>query len=441
MISELKAAKNSEIIITTVYNTSPSPSPDDFIRALSDTWNIEATPGVLLLASKDENYIDIKVSPDLQETLPEATVNEILATHVRPNLEDRNFEPAILSSTEALIAALNPPLWQSPIVRALPILLFFSGLPLLIMIPVLHYCSGRIALSQQLEPVATSEVFETSHFLGLTHRIPLLYWLTAPASPMDSGLAGLKLHKEYQKQLIQSVKPLFVGFLGLLLVAIVCLQLPATLLWGVSLLVGGSFLLWGRLGYEMWCLNYKTQPLATLVKLLVTVLLIMGGFLIIGAFTGCFGLVLFPLVAFCGFGTYAGLLNLMRRVPNAGSIRCANCDRTLEKLTSQELMPYLSKTEKAESRVRSKTYEGWRCPTCGPNSKSGDIHLLMKYLNKPSMLRCKACEALTVIVETRITRQPTMDSTGIRLTTQRCYLCKEKKQTATVIPSFQGKRQ
>lgn len=327
-----------------------------------------------------------------------------------------------------------------------PTIVFFSCLPWLMATAISQYFIKRISLSQRLPPVAVVEASTIPLIAINATVIDILDWLVPQCFQVvpGSSLAQRKQCQAYQKQLLQSSQTLFILFLALFLVSIICIQSRTTFSWGVSLFIGGGLILWSWLGYEIWHGNDRS------VSITARKFLISAGALV--AFVLCsiiliiptfgFSLILSFCFAFAGLGTVAGMLNLMRQTLPAGSMICVICDHTLEKLSPEQLTPFLSETEQVDQVAKSKTYEGWRCPNCKPSANdTSDSHRLLRYLDEPSVIRCKHCEGLTVIVETKIMRKPTKQSTGMYLTTQRCYRCKERKQTATVIPSQQGKRQ
>ena len=141
-ISELKTTKRSEIIIVTVNDTKPSPSPEDFARELFDDWDTvfpHMKNSVLLVVSKYENHAAIEVGDRLRSRVHPVEIKKILVNHIYLSLENDSLEKGIIYGVEDLLAMLKPPSSQWSIFKDLLVILLSGGLALFVTVPFVKY--------------------------------------------------------------------------------------------------------------------------------------------------------------------------------------------------------------------------------------------------------------------------------------------------------------
>lgn len=111
-ISALEAQNGREIMVVTVLETDPSPSPKAFATELFDTWRIGKLGrdnGVLFLISVGDRRTEIETGYGLAEILPDAEVGRILDQDVIPYFRTENYNQGILQGTTSLVARLSEP--------------------------------------------------------------------------------------------------------------------------------------------------------------------------------------------------------------------------------------------------------------------------------------------------------------------------------------------
>lgn len=110
MISELERKNGSEMVIVTVPETEPYPSPKEFATELFNTWKVGKKGidnGVLFLVSKGDRRVEIETGYGLESILPDAFVGNIIDRIIIPRFKENNFEDGILSGTKSLIIKLD----------------------------------------------------------------------------------------------------------------------------------------------------------------------------------------------------------------------------------------------------------------------------------------------------------------------------------------------
>lgn len=110
LISKLEAKNGSEIVVVTVPETTPSPTPKAFATELFKTWGIGKKGkdnGVLFLISKGDRRVEIETGYGVEAILPDALVANIIDQEIIPQFKRGNFDRGILAGTESLVSKLG----------------------------------------------------------------------------------------------------------------------------------------------------------------------------------------------------------------------------------------------------------------------------------------------------------------------------------------------
>lgn len=110
MIDELEAKNGSEIMVVTVAETQPSPSPKAFATDLFNHWGIgkaDVNNGVLFLVSTGARRAEIDVGYGLEDIMTQRQAEQLLAEDVLPEFKQEQFESGILQGTERLVAIVG----------------------------------------------------------------------------------------------------------------------------------------------------------------------------------------------------------------------------------------------------------------------------------------------------------------------------------------------
>jgi uncharacterized protein len=116
------------------------------------------------------------------------------------------------------------------------------------------------------------------------------------------------------------------------------------------------------------------------------------------------------------------------------ALNCANCRQPMEKLDSESVLPHLSQTEQVAQKIRSLSFEGWRCPTCQPKLTGQGIHIRAYVLDRYRFRTCPTCQELTVERTPQLLELATKDKEGERLVTEKCHCCSYVNEMVEVIP-------
>ncbi|MGD1716777.1 TPM domain-containing protein [Dapis sp. BLCC M172] len=115
MISDLEAKNGAEIAVVTVPETQPTPTPKELATKLFHYWGIGKKGqdnGVLFLVSIGDRRVEIETGKGIQETLPNATVSNIIDSKIIPEFKSGNFESGVVAGTKELVTSLKTEKYQ-----------------------------------------------------------------------------------------------------------------------------------------------------------------------------------------------------------------------------------------------------------------------------------------------------------------------------------------
>lgn len=106
IISELKGKTGDEIVVVTVPETTPAPSPKAFTTKLFKSWGI-SKKGVLLLVSNGDRRVEVATGYAIESLLPEAQLSDIIRQEILPQFKQGNIEGGILVGIQSLALKLG----------------------------------------------------------------------------------------------------------------------------------------------------------------------------------------------------------------------------------------------------------------------------------------------------------------------------------------------
>jgi uncharacterized protein len=106
IISELKGKTGDEIVVVTVPETTPAPSPKAFTTKLFKSWGI-SKKGVLLLVSNSDRRVEVATGYGIEPLLPEALLSGIIRQEILPQFKQGNIEGGILVGIQSLALKLG----------------------------------------------------------------------------------------------------------------------------------------------------------------------------------------------------------------------------------------------------------------------------------------------------------------------------------------------
>jgi uncharacterized protein len=110
LINKLEAKNSSEIIVITVPETAPYSSPREFALAWFKHWTIgkkELDNGVLLMYTQREDRIEIVTGWGIIEILPDDEVVSLIKRKIRPRVNQRDYNGAMLTGTQEIIKVVQ----------------------------------------------------------------------------------------------------------------------------------------------------------------------------------------------------------------------------------------------------------------------------------------------------------------------------------------------
>ncbi|MEO0770541.1 MAG: TPM domain-containing protein [Cyanobacteria bacterium J06649_4] len=292
-------------------------------------------------------------------------------------------------------------------------------------------------------PLIDSLATRFNDLTGLDTPPPTRLKRTLSATSKSSQPKSLLVDFRWSEDLLQSSRTLFcLALLGATISAIF-LQGKVTWLVGVTLL-------W--MVYEMglniiWIARYKNADASTRqtvenpigASLKFDILEIMCLLIILFTVLMVLGLFAIPAFLTAVFSTCAGILRLVRQLPEDPIIHCQSCNHPMQSLNNQLLNKHLRDAEKVEVGLRTKAYEAWCCQACSdkktePGNLSG--HLFSLVLNNEQYKNCRTCKALTVEVSSTVLKEATTTEAGSKLTIRDCQCCGQHTEVNSVIPKI-----
>jgi len=486
MISELEATNGAEIAVVTVPDTRGASSPKAFATELFNTWGIGkegADNGVLFLISKGDRRNEIETGYSVEGILTDARLGSILDKKVTPQFKAGSFDAGVLAGTEAMIGLLNGETF-SPIAQIQEYAgWLFDGIWLAIGAIALGITTfvrrlnkdhsrsiqisptGREYLQKEDPNKSVNVGKEKGVFMG-----PFLTWALrglvgaevyqakglSLSKATGDGKVGQafnwatadrsKSHKGTQLvtyQLSEGIvkswwKLLGVGF-GIS--AITRLIFPEQV-WIMPVLI----LLW--LTSELWLNTEDTHQKApidqrlkqTASQLLCIGLIVLGVLLCLLILFNVLGLLLSASTATALLFSFAGILRLVRSLPNNPTVVCTECETPMQQLSATQVQQHLRKAEQVEIKLGNTQCEGWHCPTCSPQtaSKIPRAHLFYRSFYKPDYEECATCQARTVEVYSGTLIQATTYSTGKKRLTKHCHCCEKHTEKESITPKIKA---
>ena len=495
IISELEATDGTEIAVVTVPDTAGSASPKAFAAELFNTWGIGKEgedDGVLFLVSKGDRRTEVETGYGVEGMLPDAKVGRILDTLVTPQFKAGNFSLGIVNGTEAIVLLIKGEDFSSISTNIVPSNASSgsvaapptpnqvasnnsvqssspaysrsaqptSGFVKLLWLLVLAAIAPGVVLAKrlrkgeilyeapilQIEPIGQSKHYKMNDpwmyqwatiwaSEKLAKHAKTLSWWTGryKGNEILAGRYGWLATYRQNQQFNRKGLGLFTGLLA---VSVFSLMLPVSLLLEVLAACG-----W--LTYEIWMATDdkdSVQRFATVVgKVLLVILVLCILLLVAGGLTAGIAWMLFPFLFVATLGTSAGLVRLLRVSPVVPNVLCGTCDRSMERLSPQDLSLHLKKSQQVEMSIGSIACEGWHCSHCVPASGNNlsdisEIRLFFFDRKKRNVKTCRACNAKTLEVTTKILRQATTSHSGSKLITRECHSCGERSEKRVTIP-------
>ena len=486
IISALEAANGTEMAVVTVPDTAGSASPKAFTTELFNTWGLGkegADNGVLFLVSKGDRRTEVETGYGVEGMLPDGKVGNILDTRVTPQFKAGNFSQGILSGTEAMVLALKGEDFAAvPVVPVVPVTPVESattevptqsansdrplnpslvdteeskehfGLTKLLWVLVLSGIAPAIVLAKRrkigriLYELPPGQIGKTGQQIQ-KFASPLLYSWTAvwaggdrktTTAVTEKGAAAWDFSGRYQwnawlveregwlaihhrNKTFNRKGPQLFGIL--LAIALVSRLLHV----GLTL----EFLLvLGWLAYEITlgaCAEDELlKSLAALAKRLITIVLVVSIFLLLGGVIVGWGNSLLVLIP--SLGTWAWLMRLVRLSPATPELVCQTCTHPMQLLNSTELRLHISPQQQAEKDIGTVACEGWYCPQCASTSERSpvDSSAVRRFFfdrQKASIQRCHACYTKTLEVTRKTITAATTSRSGSQQVTHNCHYC------------------
>jgi uncharacterized membrane protein YgcG len=106
MIGKLEAQNGTEMVVVTVSDTLPYPTPKIFTTKLFNYWGIgkaRKNNGILFMVSPSDRRVEIETGRGMQTILPDEVVKGIIDTQIIPQFKQKKYERGILAGSQALI--------------------------------------------------------------------------------------------------------------------------------------------------------------------------------------------------------------------------------------------------------------------------------------------------------------------------------------------------
>lgn len=461
-----------------------------------------ADNGVLFLVSKGDRRNEIETGYGIEGVLSDAQIGAILRHQVTPQFKAGQFDEGVLAGTEAMVTILSGETPVTGLVRPVPGLglgWLFNGLWVAVgTISVAVMTVMKRLATGHVEPIrigptgrsclSASDVFLGPVLIGALRSLIGKEMAHAKGLDLTKGLAqgssgrsngglvgnaiALFAHLPTQKSAVSDRAQAMQGS------RLIALRWSEDLIKSGWQLLGLFFILtlisawlikdkviffpifaWLWFGYEIWLNaawvartndfnglenNSGTNRFPYLVLRLTVMswLKVSGcGLLFSLAFVlviNALGALLAPFLLTAFYGTCAGILRLVRSLPQDHAIYCQSCDDPMQQLSAEQLQQHIRQPEQVEIQLNNKAYEAWCCPTCAFNAPGEhvQVHLFSQLLNKRGYEDCLTCDALTVEISSETLESATTTSTGKRLITKYCHCCGESSEQESVIPKI-----
>lgn len=220
---------------------------------------------------------------------------------------------------------------------------------------------------------------------------------------------------------------------------------------------------WLWLGYELWVnatwvqhYVYDDQTVGPSLKSTVVTLTRIGLCAAIVAIIAIMiiniiAILVMPFFLTAFFGACAGVLRLVRSLPQDHAVHCQACGTPMQQLSAPQLIKHTREAEKVEISLGNKHYEGWCCKACAPNAPITDsipkdtpkkkqpkpslsVHLFSQVLKTVGYEQCTTCDALTIKIKTTVLEKSTTSKTGRKQIEKDCQCCGIHSEEEIVTP-------
>lgn len=115
-------------------------------------------------------------------------------------------------------------------------------------------------------------------------------------------------------------------------------------------------------------------------------------------------------------------------------LHCANCQKPMQKLDANSVLPYLSKEEEVAKKIGSITFEAWQCNNCSHILNQPTFHIRAYESNSSEFTTCDHCQELTITRHPKTIQFPTQFAEGIKLIAYQCHCCNYSYEQEEIIP-------
>lgn len=486
LLTQLEAKTGTEMAVATVPDFQPLAASSDYATELFNDWELgEAgkSNGVLLLIIEEENIVEVRAGENAKLRLTREESLEIAYQQIRPQLVAGDSDAGVLAGTQAMVHELEKTSIRE-VIHTLQTSLssansyLESGLSRLILALLVLTITTSIVLRKvisgyahliQIEPIGLSTCFaQPEQSLSPTTVTALRFLigqkmlaakqLSLPTLSAKSFLGLLQASSRevaghsggdrsklvgdrYSYELINSSQKVFKTlFIAALIVS--------CLFWRQHTALLLPFAPWLWVGYEAWLnevwIDQATEQTSAAIQKLHNVVQCMfvtgfwGTILTIAIVTTLplTVLVAVPLVT-AFYGAYAGLLRMVRSLPDAPTVSCAECNDTMERLSSRSIQQHLREPERVEVELKTTGYEGWECSNCSFHAKKNDLSVhLFSWVTNNKYQVCPDCEARTVKVTFETVEKPTTTANGTQLISHTCQCCDYTHEREVSIPAI-----